>query len=87
MRRGGGGDGSFGTAVLKMVDSCFSAAVYFSPNFGMSLDRAAFWRASVRSASALVTAYAGESFGVSAVLGRVPMCWILLMMLYWLCMM
>ena len=35
---GGGGDGSYGMAMLKMYSSCFSSAVFPSPSCGMSLD-------------------------------------------------
>ena len=51
----GGGDGSCGTAMLKMAASCFSDAVCFPTSCEIGLDGAGFWRASVRSAAALVT--------------------------------
>ena len=55
----GGGGGVCGTALLKMSASCFIAAVCIYPSCGMVMDGTGFWRDSVRSAAALVTA----SFG------------------------
>ena len=49
--------------MLKVADSLFSVAVCFSPICGMGLDGDGFWRASVRSAYAHVTASAGDRLG------------------------
>ena len=59
----GGGDGAWGTSVLKMDDSCLRAVVCFYTRCGIGLDGVGFCRASVRSAVALVTASAENRLG------------------------
>ena len=59
----GGCAGAWGTAVLKMDASCFSAVVLFSPRCVMGLDDVGGCSAYVRSVAALVTAYSGNILG------------------------
>ena len=81
------GDGYCGTAMLKTAASCFIDAVCFSLSCGVGLDRAGFWRASVKSATTLVTVYAGERLDIFSGLVIVPSYWRLVPILYWVCMM
>ena len=59
----GGGDGAWGTAVLNMAASFLRAVVCLYRRCGMGLDVVGICRASGRSATALVTAYAGNRLG------------------------
>ena len=59
----GGGVGAWGTAVLKMAAIFLRAVVCFYPICGIELDVVGFCSVSVRSAAAIVTAYAGDRLG------------------------
>ena len=59
----GGGDGAWGTAMLKMAASCLIDVVCFYPRCGMGLDGVDLCSASVRSEAALVTESSGNRLG------------------------
>ena len=59
----GGGSGAWVTAVLKMAAIFLRAVVCFSPRCGMGMDGVGFCWASVSSAAALGTTFAGERLG------------------------
>ena len=59
----GGVDGYCGTSMLNMANNWFSSAVCFSTSCRVRLDGDGFYRASVRSAAACVTAYDGYMRG------------------------
>ena len=66
-----GGGGSCGTAMLKMDNICFSAAVCFSPIFGMRMGSGGILWGHL---PCMVPHLLGEVWGVYSALGIVLLC-------------